>query len=139
MFYEQDITLAINGTEATATPTEINLRRGILTKAAIQFPSGCAGLVHAKINMGGIQLFPRNQRGNIKGDGVVVEMEDAQEIGAGRNRLTVYAWNEDDTYTHMITVRFTVLPAELVYPYVAFGKIANALELLLRRVGVIRL
>jgi hypothetical protein len=88
--------------------------------------------------MGGIQLFPRNQRGNIKGDGVVVEMEDAQEIGAGRNKLTVYAWNEDDTYTHMITVRFTVLPAELVYPYVAFGKIANALELLLRRVGVVR-
>jgi len=138
MFYEFQLLTPANTPETTPIETRVKLQGGVITKAFIQFPAGCAGLAKFKCKIGNYNLWPRNETGYIAADNYVVPIDEYYELKTGINTLRFLTWNEDDTYDHTISVKIIVLPPWLANPYTMFDDIRSALILLLRRIGVVR-
>lgn len=136
MFFEYQITIPANTESTSMQNTKIKIPYGILRWASIQFPSGCHGLAKIKVLLGSTTLWPRNTNGHISGDDAIIAIEEYQKIKSGSNVLDIYTWNEDVTYAHTLTLRFTILPEDIVNPYSSFESIKNSLTLLLRRIGI---
>lgn len=82
---------------------------GVITFVEVQFPRGCAGLVHASVRLGLHQLWPTNQDGAITGDDARVSWDEQYPITAAPFTLRLVATNADDTFPHTVTFRFAEL------------------------------
>mgnify|MGYP001602781728 FL=1 len=95
-------------TPATAPlNTRLALPPGILRKVALQFPSGCAGLVEAQVLRGGTQIWPTRLSATFSSDGYTIEFEERYEVPQEEDWY-LRTWNVDDTYPHTITLWLTM-------------------------------
>jgi len=109
MLYEFQITTPANTPEASKKKTVLELELGVIVRTIIEFPPGPAGLLHLQINRAMHQLDPRNLNGSIIGDRTFLDFEEWYELTEEPYQLEAYTWNEDDTYQHMVIVRFVLL------------------------------
>jgi len=134
VYYEFDITVPAGTTETNATETIQKIQRGVITYAEVQFPDGCVGLVKLRGFLNATQIWPRNKEGYVHGNNDVVPINEYLEVGRGKNTLRFKTWNDDDTYSHTLTVRITVSDPDIFNPTRVFERLAVDLEKLLRRI-----
>lgn len=112
MIYVYPLTIPAN-TPATAKQiTVLALTRGRITRVMIEFPAGHVGLTHLYIRRGLHQVWPANPEVNFKSSNETILWDDDYDLTAAPHELVAYAWNEDDTYEHTITVRIVLDPAK---------------------------
>jgi hypothetical protein len=116
MFYDFALTIPANTAQASPVTQELKLTAGIVHYVEIEFPSGCAGLAHVQIRQPEATYLPTNPDGSFHSDGHVIPIKEHLELGPGENTLKAVAWNLDDTYQHIVTVRIGVLAKEQLEP-----------------------
>jgi len=114
MFYAFPITIPANTPETAKLETVLNLSAGNITRVNIEFPAGHVGLTHISINRGLHQLWPTNPDAALSSSNETIAWEEEYVLDDQPYLLHAYAWNEDDTYEHTITVRIELheLPAQ---------------------------
>jgi hypothetical protein len=75
-----------------------------LDRVMIEFPLGCAGLVHVKINMNARQIIPWNLSEWVSGDGRVIDIPVQSEVLKAPYEFQAIGYSEDDTYPHNIYI-----------------------------------
>ena len=116
MQYVKEITFSKNGSSTNQTSATLKCAKGIIHKIEIVFPSGCFGLVHTQIFIGGHPIAPSTFGQTYAGDNEVIIIPEFTELRKDFNVITISGWNEDDTYDHIVRVRIYVLPKEVLLP-----------------------
>jgi len=117
MVYVFDFTVPKNTTKETQQLKRLKLCYGIIHQIDIVFPSGCCGLVHAHIDDALHQVWPTNPDGTFSGDGAPISGKVFHELAVEPFELQLWAWNEDDSYDHTITVRIWILKPWHLLPF----------------------
>ena len=110
MIYVFPITLPANTPETAKLRTTLKLTRGKITRVMVEFPPGHAGLTHLAVRRGLFQLWPVNPEATFRSSNETIIWEEEYELSTPPYDLDAYAWNEDDTYQHTITVRIVIGP-----------------------------
>jgi hypothetical protein len=110
MIFVFPLTLPANTPETAKQKTVLALARGKITRVMVEFPPGHAGLTHIGINRGLFQLWPANQSATFRSSNETIIWEEEYSLDTPPYNLDAYAWNEDDTYEHTITVRIVIAP-----------------------------
>jgi len=105
VFFTFPITIPANTPETAKLKTILQLARGTVTHLNVEFPAGHVGLTHLAINRGLHQLWPTNPDATFKSSNETIIWEEEYALDDDPFKLEAYAWNEDDTYDHTITVR----------------------------------
>ena len=132
MLFEFPLTVPADTAEASPEPLECPLAAGTVTRVAVQFPAGCAGMVYVSIWRGEHQVWPVNLDDAIAGDNAVVEWPESYDLDDEPFALEVRGWSPGTTYDHKITFRFALLSLEE-------AQSARGLPGLLRRLGALLL
>ena len=109
MDYCHSITVPKNTFKENSLVSQIILPYGSISEIGYQFPSGCAGLAHLTIWIGGVQMFPRSPNLSYYGDDLFRNFTDNLKLPEAFNVITFKCWNDDDTWPHTITVHITLL------------------------------
>jgi hypothetical protein len=126
VIYVFPITIPANTPETSKLKTPLTLTRGKVTRVMVEFPAGHVGLTHLAINRGLFQLWPVNPETAFKSSNETIIWEEDYNLNTPPFQLEAYAWNEDDTYDHTITVRIVVEPLTIVQDLA--GQIAHLLS-----------
>ena len=130
MMYSYAITVPPNTAYADPVIEEVKLPAGLISHVEVEFPAGCAGLVHVVVTEGLHQVWPTNPEGDLASDGYVIPWDEHIEITEPTLRLEAVVWSDDDTYAHTVTVRITVLPAGLL-------EAAQKSQSIIQRIGAV--
>lgn len=137
MQYTKSITFSSGGSRINQTSSKLKATKGVIHKIEIVFPSGCVGLVHVQIFIGGHPIAPSNESQTYSGDNDVIEIPEFTELLSDENVLTFKGWNEDDTYDHTVLFRIFVLAKKFLLPVGATEGILEGLKNLVLRPIVI--
>lgn len=110
MFYVFPIAIPANTPETAKLKTILDLTAGTVTRVNIEFPAGHVGLTHLAINRGLNQVWPTNSDATFKSSNETIIWEEDYALDQPPFEFEAYAWNEDDTYEHTITVRLMMSP-----------------------------
>ena len=110
MFYSHALTIPANTTKGSPTEYDLKVTAGLLHRVEVEFPTYCAGLAHLVIIRWGSQLFPTNPQGDFASDGRAIAFDDYYMLEAAPYLLRLRGWNDDDTFSHTVTVRVGILP-----------------------------
>lgn len=127
MFYETKIDIPANTPKADPFIVVLTVTKGILHRFWTEYPSGCQGLAHLVIRHAESQMIPTNPDGDLAADNYVLEAEEFIAIEAPYV-LKLVGWNEDDTYSHTLTFRCSILPPEIVAPSLSAEQLAQVLQ-----------
>lgn len=114
MFYSQDIVVPANTLKASYQSDTIKLTKGVVTRIAVFFPWGCAGLVYAQVIRKTWQVFPLSRGQWMSGNDRIIDFETSIDLFSEPYDLIVRTYNEDDTYNHTINVAFEMIKGESV-------------------------
>lgn len=112
MFYEYHLTTPINTQIASPQQIDMPLDYGILIRVDVEFPSGCAGLVGARIIERGHQRYPTNPDQWFVTDGRVITLNEAYKFFSPPFLMFLQTYNLDDTYPHTVSVRINIIRPE---------------------------
>lgn len=105
MIYSANITTLKDTFQASPKKTTLKLTKGLVYKLEVDFPSGSAGLMGVAIFDGGLQVWPSNVGQWFTGDNTKLSFEDVYLKEAAPFLFTIWTYNEDDTYNHLVIVR----------------------------------
>lgn len=91
----------------------LTLPRGTIREISLLFPPGCAGLAHVAIFLGNSQLWPSTPDRYYSGGDTLIEFPENYALADTWNYIECRGWNEDNSYSHTIMIRFTVLAEEI--------------------------
>ena len=108
--------LVVPKNTAATSPVELELpiSEGVIHHFEVGFPKGCAGLVHAAVRRGITQVWPSNPGGDYNWNNHVYGTREHYRILKRSAPLVLQGWSEDDSYSHTLTFRFGVLPADIM-------------------------
>lgn len=86
--------------------------RGLLYQFDLYFPPGSSGLLKVRIADGGYPLFPSEPSEWFFGDNTLITFPDRYFIQSPDQYLTIWYYNEDDTYDHDFQIRIGQVLAE---------------------------
>lgn len=133
MFYEFAITVPANTTESSPKKEDLHLTKGIIHRIEIQFPIGCMGLAHCRLQHHSFGTLPTNPSGSFATDGYTIPIDENLEFFAAHYKIKAICWNDDDTYPHTITIRFGILESKTA---IFFMSILKGLAKMLRLMGI---
>ena len=105
MFYRVSLQVPANTLITAPVTADIPAVRGVVYRVSVQFPFGCAGLVHVNIWHREFQLWPSNMGAYFSSDGQTIEFTEEYQLLELPYEFQVRGYSEDDTYSHKITVR----------------------------------
>ena len=108
MYYSFDLTVPPNTSASSPAELLVDLAPGTIHRVELQFPAGCAGLVHVRIFHASHQVWPSNPDGTISSDGLLVAWTEAWDLRSKPHQLRLLAYNLDDTFYHTIAFRFAL-------------------------------
>jgi len=109
MIYGTTITIPALTLESAPVQVEFGIHPGRIDRCWIGFPPGCYGLAHVRIYHWPYQLVPGSLTQSRAWAGTVCELPMAYAVRAEPYSLTVVGWNDDDSYSHTITVLVSVV------------------------------
>ncbi len=109
MHYNFNLKIPANTAKADQLELVCPLTYGILRKVSIYFRAGCADLTHIKIYRNVRQIYPTNPDLDYAFDDYRVDFETFFPIFDKPYEISIFGWNLDDTYEHMITCLFNVI------------------------------
>lgn len=115
MLYKTDLLIPSGQEKGDPASATMTLCEGTITRSFIQFPSGCAGLVWAQIWLNGHQLIPWERGEWLRGDDHIIPDNSRYPVTGPPRVLTIYGYNEDETYPHTIQVGVEVAAPEAVF------------------------
>lgn len=131
MDFIYDLTIPAKRTQAVPLEQEVDIGAGVVHFVTIQFPKGCAGLAHGRVRQALTPRWPSNEGADYNWDNYIHEVKEHFLIRKGDAPLTLVGWNEDDTFPHTLTFRFSILPEEVMEPWRAqIGMLDKLLMLL---------
>lgn len=133
MFYEYAIEVPASTTEAVPVTEDLKLAHGIIQGVDVQFPIGCFGLAHCRLTHHSFGELPSNPDGDFSTDGYIVQVRSPIEFTSEPFEVKAICWNDDDTYTHTITIRFDVVETKAMMWMLG---ILKGLEKMLKLMGV---
>jgi len=119
MNYAFNITTPAQTPETNKLKTVMKLFRGLINKVEIQFPPGPAGLLHVHINRANHQVWPANAESHYIGDDQTIVIPAKYELDQPPFQFECFTWNEDDTFDHLVIIRFDIelaIPEQLLTP-----------------------
>ena len=131
MLYAEQITFTKNKTEAEATRYSFKVRKGVIYRIWITFPTGCHQLVKLRLLIDEHNFLPVHKYAYIRGNGFVFEFPMMFEIKEEPSTITIEGWNEDDTNDHTIDIYVLILDKSLVLPVGATEGILESLSSLI--------
>ena len=108
MFYSFALVIPANTPQSSPASLSCKLTAGTIERVDIQFPAGCAGLVHVSINHLLHQLAPNNPDGTFSSDGQTISFGEDYPLKAAPYAVTFKGWNDDDTFPHTITLWLSI-------------------------------
>lgn len=96
-------TLAISPYEQT-----VNLLRGTLTNVLIEFPPGCARMVHVQIYIGDRIVLPSDVDMSYAFDGVTLNRDCVVPLDIEPYAIKIRLWSPDTVYNHTINFIFQI-------------------------------
>lgn len=111
MFYDFPINTIKNTAYENRKRTFLHLAKGTIVQVSLLFPSGSVGLLYLRIFRGGLQLYPFNPDGYFQTAGEVINFIDEYEMENEPYDLVAETWNLDETYDHVVHIRFNVSAA----------------------------
>jgi len=113
LIYEFRLTVPANTPKTAPKRLELRLTAGVITWLQWFWPPGTHQLGHARVLHHGRQLWPDAVSDDLTDDGHAPAMQEHYRL-TRPYRLLLEAWNEDDTYQHTFTLRFNLLPEEVM-------------------------
>lgn len=110
MIFEFPIIVSANTLETDAVTQVLSLSSGTITQFSIEFPPGCAGLVHVIILERDQQLWPANPDGSFASDDFPLIYQPNYRLHKSPYELITKVWNNDVRYPHTPVIRFEVVP-----------------------------
>lgn len=110
MIYTVHLTLPANTSKAEPVDEFLKVSPGTLKKIEIQFPPGCAGLVHVQIHHLERLSWPSGGADSFIGDTFPLIFEEDHKILEIPRHFLIRGWNLDDTYPHTPIIRLGILP-----------------------------
>lgn len=132
MFYEFAVSVPANTTEASPVTRYLEIAHGIITGIDIQFPIGCMGLAHCRLEHHMFGSLPTNISGSFSTDGYIISVRTPIEFYQAPYDIRATLWNDDDTYPHALTIRIDEADSKAA---VWFMGLMKALERFLKMVG----
>lgn len=116
MYYFVPVLVPANTTQALPIKQLIKLDLGIIDYIEVEFPAGCAGLVHLVIYDKGWIIVPFNQDASLYGNDRIFHMTLDYQMTEEPYTLQIFAWNSDDTYDHTVSigVQLSIIPDKTV-------------------------
>lgn len=115
-FFEYHITVPKSTTSASPQETEAMLTLGVIHQVEL-IPWGYAvDILHARIERFHSPVFPVNLGGEVSFAGESIVGRVHYRIDKRPTTLRILAWNDSTLYSHSFTVRFWMLPEEIVEP-----------------------
>ena len=105
MIYVFPITIPANTPATAKLKTILPLSRSRIIGVMVQFPAGHVGLTHLALNIGLHQMFPTNPEAAFSSSGETIDWPEDFTLDKDPCQMEAYAWNDDTTYDHTITVR----------------------------------
>lgn len=115
MIYQVNLEIESQTVQGDPTTHELTVPLGYVARIALLFPSGCAGLVHIQIYHNEMQVWPTTPGISFIGDGHLITFAERYDLPDPWNRLLIKGWNDDDSYSHTITVWISILPYETAW------------------------
>jgi hypothetical protein len=120
VFYSFDLTIPANTPAAYPVSLLCAVSSGVVERVMVVFPTGCATLAHVRVFRGAHQLWPSNLDGSFASDGEFLDFDEDYPVLDAPFELTFTGWNDDDTYSHTVTLRLGMTqPAALAAPSLA--------------------
>jgi hypothetical protein len=114
--YRFPITTAKSITKAKATRTRLDVITGVIDQVNIAFPPGPQGLLHVAIYRSGALLWPPNDDDGYAFEDYTLAWNPLYRLGDEPLEFTAVTWNEDDTFSHLVVIRFNIVPVETYFP-----------------------
>jgi len=118
VFEQWQYNITADTAEADLKRVRLKISSGYITKVSVYFPFGCEHLARCRVFLGLSPLLPRSSKGDIRGNGVLIDTGDIQEPTKGQTpTLTWELWNLDETFAHELTLNVTwlsTLPEESI-------------------------
>ena len=110
MFYDFTITIPARTTTADPIRQVIDLTHGRIHRIVVDFPPGCAKLVHLVILEHDHQVWPTNIDESFSADGYAIEFDEDYPLHKAPYALVLKGWAPYTRHSHDITVRIGILP-----------------------------
>lgn len=104
------ITTPKNTTEDDPLVTTLKITKGRLSGGFVYFPTGPAGLLHFRAQIGVHQIIPFNTGANYRLNGCVVPFHLAIDLPDAPFCVDCITWNDSTLYDHALTVCFFLDP-----------------------------
>lgn len=109
MIYEARVLVPANTSQDAPVEQSFSVHPGTVQQVEVQFPSGCAGLVHAVIKYQEIQVWPSNLDQDFIGDDTHLIFPEDLEVSRAPYQFSIEAWSEDDTFEHTVIARLAIV------------------------------
>jgi len=116
MYYLAFLTIPPQTSQGDPYVHRMEVAPGVISHVDIGFPQGCVGLVHLQIYRHEHQLYPTTPGESFGWDNYVFSFDDAESLDEEPHRLTVRAWNDDDSYPHTLMVGVSIEPFSAPLP-----------------------
>lgn len=115
-FFEYHVTTSTAYSEASPLETEVDLTLGIIHQVEL-IPWGFAiDILKCRIERFHSPVFPANLGAYVSFNGKPIIGRVHYEIDKRPTTLRILSWNDSTLYSHTFTVRFWLMPKELVAP-----------------------
>ena len=105
MVYTKTITAPSSGSASAPTLDRMAVTRGLIYQFDLYFPPGSSGLLKVRITDGSYPLYPSEPSEWFFGDNSLITFPDRYFIQTPDQLLTIWYYNEDDTYDHEFQIR----------------------------------
>ena len=109
MLYYFEVETPANTGQGESKRTTLPLNRGTITRVGFLFPTGCAGLLHARIRRFGRQVFPTSAGESFAGNGTLIEWMENYLLNEVPFSMELETWNDDDTFPHKVYVSIEIM------------------------------
>ena len=116
MFYAFPYTVTSSDTADDPYRLAMPLTAGVIHQVDVLFQKDCAHKIHVQIFHGGLQLWPSNRGGSLRGDATVISFREFYEIPGPLNDLEAFVWTTDTGVLYEIIIQIGILPKKIVQP-----------------------
>jgi hypothetical protein len=109
MFYSFDLLIPARTTIDHPVSLACVVSSGVVERVMVIFPTGCATLAHVRVFRSAHQLWPSNLDGSFASDGEFLDFDEDYPVLDSPFEFTMRGWNDDDTYSHTVTLRLGVV------------------------------